>query len=243
MFQPSILHVQSPHLRLDKRNEEGDRWGPWSIQGHDGKVTFRDDHRNMLTVEWRAGRKGHQVLVTNLSTAQAMCRALIGLESWVKLYDREDANNRTHDGLPWPEGDAWLLVLLGGKEIMIPEFMLAEVAIFLDACHRLRTPDQLPKLVAAEETFGRIKPNETLAAYVHDARRRWLMEFLSQCVEMPPMGLVMGQAEFDRFRDAALCNYGSLNKHEKNKRRAEAVLIQRIFIGEDEQETKQDGNV
>jgi hypothetical protein len=243
MFKPSILHVQSPGERTTERVEQGERWGPWAIQGHDGQVTFRDDHRNMLTIEWRMGKPGRQVLVTNLSTGQAMARALVGLESWVKLYDREDARDRAPSGLPWPKEDGWLLVLLGGKEILIPEFILAETAIFLDACQRLRAPDPLARLMVADETFGRIKANETISAYVHDAHKRWLMDVLSRCVEMPPMGIVMGQAQLDRIRDLACVPYEDLDEGEKDRLRAEAVLIQRVFIGEDEdEENKQHGN-
>ena len=73
-----------------------------------------------------------------------------------------------------------------------------------------------------------IKPNELLAAYVQDARNRYL-KLLAERHQF------CGGNEADLFYEN-IKQFDDLSEKEKESCRAEAVKIQKIFIGGDDDE-------
>ena len=79
-----------------------------------------------------------------------------------------------------------------------------------------------------------IAPNESLAAYAHDAWSRWMKHLFDQCIETGDGCYEIQRPEVEQWMRQMNMRYKDLSEDEKENSRAESRKIMEIFIGDDE---------
>jgi len=78
-----------------------------------------------------------------------------------------------------------------------------------------------------------MKANELLAAYAHEAWAGWMKYLFSRCMEVDGH-LVIPPSLVKRWKRQMATPYDGLPEAEKDSDRAEAIKIQRIFFGHED---------
>jgi hypothetical protein len=227
MFHPSIGYVEAHLDRLKQRIEQSKPWDEWSVEGHDpgAESTPFGSPGSVVRIQWRFGQPNREVIVTNLSTAQAMARAVVGFESWVVLRDEQDVGATR--GLNWPDEPGWLLATLDEeRSVMVPEFILAELATWLDQANVLRG-EAMERSVHLECPGRPIV--DQVAEHLHEARREWLAELLSDCGKVADGSLVLSAESREQWDMLLLTPFHKLSDRDKAPVLTQAAKVQKIY--------------
>lgn len=77
-------------------------------------------------------------------------------------------------------------------------------------------------------------PNESLAAYIHDAWSRWMKHLFDQCIETGDGCYEIQRPEVEQWMRQMNTRYEDLPESEKSNNREESIKIMEVFIGDDD---------
>lgn len=78
----------------------------------------------------------------------------------------------------------------------------------------------------------KVKPNEELAAYAHEAWAGWMKYLFSLSTQLPDGSVIIPAEQVERWTRQMNTDYEDLPEDEKQSDRVEAARIMQIFLGD-----------